>query len=136
MRRTLLLTASVVLIAREAGASGYHIDEQEPRATGRAGAVTANPSNGSAMHYNPGGVGTLNGLGIEVGASLLVTNADFKSAVTGAVTDAETKVSALPQAYVTYRLSDLLAFGIGFNAPFGLRLTWPETSPGRTNVRD
>src|SRR5215471_15323470 len=101
MRRTLLLTASVVLVARVASASGYHIDEQDARATGRAGAVTANPANSSAIYYNPGGVGTLNGVGIEVGASLLITNADFQSAVTGAVTESDTKVTALPQAYVT-----------------------------------
>jgi len=136
MRHTPFIVASVLLVARVARAGGFHIDEQDARATGRAGAVTANPGNGSAIYYNPGGVGTLSGLHVDVGASLVAPSASFKSAVTGAETKADDKVSLLPQAYVTYRLSELLAVGLGFNAPFGLSIRWPETSPGRTNVRD
>src|SRR5690242_10829338 len=131
MRPTLLVTVSVLFVARVAGASGYHIDEQDARATGRAGAVTASPGNPSAIYYNPGGVAQLTGLGIEVGGSLVSPSATFKSAVNGAETDADTHVSFLPQAYATYRFSDLFAAGLGFNSPFGLRLKWPETSPGR-----
>jgi long-chain fatty acid transport protein len=136
MRETFLVTVSVVLVAGVASAGGYHIDEQDARATGRAGAVTANPGNASAIYYNPGGVGTLEGIGIEAGASLVSTSATFTSAVNGAETDADTKVHLLPQGYVTYRLSDLFAFGVGFNSPFGLALRWPDTSPGRQEVRD
>src|SRR5262245_52762 len=136
MRHALPLAAAIVLVARTAGAGGYHIDEQDARATGRGGAVTAHPGNPSAIYYNPGGVATLSGLGIEVGGSLVTTSASFRSAINGAETSADDKVFVLPQGYVTYRLSDLLAFGLGFNAPFGLSLRWPETSPGRSNVRD
>jgi long-chain fatty acid transport protein len=125
----------VLLVARVANAGGYHVDEQDARATGRAGAVTANPTNGSAIYYNPGGVGRLRGLHIDVGASLVSTSAHFQSAAGGTETDADSPVFVLPQAYVTYRLSDLFAVGLGFNTPFGLLLRWPETSPGRTNVR-
>ena len=36
--------AALCLLPRGAHASGFHIDEQDARATGRAGAVTANPA--------------------------------------------------------------------------------------------
>src|SRR4051812_9428764 len=136
MRESLPVVASVLLVARVASAGGYHIDEQDARATARAGAVTANPANGSAIYYNPGGVGRLEGIGLEVGGALVAPSASFKSAINGAETSADEKVFVLPQGYVTWRLSELLAVGVGFNAPFGLSLRWPETSPGRTNVRD
>ncbi len=131
-----LVAASVLLVAPGARAGGYHIDEQDARATGRAGAVTANPVNASAIYYNPGGLGTLEGLGIELGGALVSPSASFKSAVTGAKTNADEQVFVLPQAYATWRLADLVAVGVGFNAPFGLSVRWPETSPGRSIVRD
>src|SRR5262245_21908948 len=76
-----LVVAFVLLVAPPARAGGFHIDEQDARATGRAGAVTANPANASAIYYNPGGVGMLNGLGIEVGGALISPSSSFKSAV-------------------------------------------------------
>ena len=42
----------------------------------------------------------------------------------------------LPHAYASYRVTDLVGVGVGFNSPFGLSLRWPETSPGRAIVRD
>ena len=61
----LFVTAFSVTEAAHAG--GYHIDEQDARATGRAGAVTANPGNASSIYYNPAGIATLRGLRIDAG---------------------------------------------------------------------
>jgi long-chain fatty acid transport protein len=42
----------------------------------------------------------------------------------------------LPQGYVSYRVDEHWGVGIGVNSPFGLSLSWPENSPGRTNTRE
>jgi long-chain fatty acid transport protein len=117
-------------------ASGFHIDEQDARATGRAGAVTASTNNASAVYYNSAGIADLEGLHVELGASLVRPSAEFRSAVDGVTTSAETRTFVLPQLFASWRATDLLAIGIGAYAPFGLALKWPESSPGRTNVRE
>src|SRR5215510_12350419 len=131
MRSRFSIGILVLLATTRARASGYHIDEQDARATGRAGAVTASPSNASTIYYNPGGVGALEGLHVAAGVSLVAPRATFHAAFTDAETSVDNKVSVLPQGFVTYRLSELFAVGLGFDLPFGLKLEWPETSPGR-----
>jgi long-chain fatty acid transport protein len=126
----------VLASAERARASGFHIDEQDARSTARGGAVTANPTNASAIYYNPAGIGDLTGLHIDLGASMVAPTAKFQLAATGADTEAADKVFFLPQAYLSYRITPLVGVGLGFNAPFGLSLSWPESSPGRTVARD
>src|SRR5450432_1949225 len=136
MRETIVVAIALLLTAERANAAGFHIDEQDARATGRAGAVTANPANASAIYYNPGGVGSLEGLHIDLGASLIGPKANFEATGSRTAIDADNKVFILPQAYLTYRISDLVGVGLGLNAPFGLKVEWPATSPGRTIVRN
>jgi long-chain fatty acid transport protein len=127
--------AALLLDPATARASGFHIDEQDARSTGRAGAVTANPTNASTIYYNPAGVGDLQGFHADVGVSFVAPSATFRLASTGAETSAKDQVFPLPQAYMTYRLNEIVGIGLGFNAPFGLSISWPDTSPGRTNTR-
>jgi long-chain fatty acid transport protein len=136
MRSRIVVAALPLLVSGVAHASGFHIDEQDARATGRAGAITANPTNASTVYYNPAGVGDLEGFHADVGVALVGPSAKFRPASTGAETSAEDQVFPLPQGYLTYRISDIVGIGIGFNAPFGLSVKWPETSPGRTNTRE
>jgi long-chain fatty acid transport protein len=127
-------SASVCLLALPARAAGFHIDEQDARATGRAGAVTASPGGASAIYYNPAGIAQLRGVQVDVGTSLIGPAASFK-APDGQRTAVNREIFALPQAYLSGRLGEVVALGLGFNAPFGLALDWPATSPGRTVVR-
>jgi long-chain fatty acid transport protein len=129
-------TALLLLTPWAAHASGFHIDEQDARATGRAGAITANPNNASTIYYNPAGVADLTGLHADAGVSLIAPSAKFRLASNGAETSAEDQIFTLPQAYVSYRVNEVLGIGLGFNAPFGLSLSWPETSPGRADTRE
>jgi long-chain fatty acid transport protein len=119
-----------------AEASGFHIDEQDARATGRAGAVTASPGNASAIYYNPAGIAELPGLELDAGVSLVAPRATFRPADGGSETSARADDFYLPHLYASYRLEQTLALGIGLNAPFGLSLSWPASSPGRAVVRD
>ena len=133
-----LLTAVVAIAVApsSARAAGFHIDEQDARSTGRAGAVTASPKNASAIYYNPAGIGVLDGVHVDVGGSLVAPSADFTEQNSGITTESDSQTFVLPQAYLTWRASDLVAVGVGFNAPFGLAIKWPASSPGRTQVRE
>jgi long-chain fatty acid transport protein len=127
--------AALGSLPRDAHASGFHIDEQDARATGRAGAVTANPGNASAIYYNPAGIAELHGLNLAGGFSVVSPRAEFESATDGSQTSAKSQSFVLPQLFVSWRASELLAIGVGIYSPFGLALDWPASSPGRTSVR-
>lgn len=138
MQRRIPLASALLslLLCARAEASGFHIDEQDARATGRAGAVTASAQNASTIYYNPAGLAELDGLRLEAGVSRVAPSARFRSADDGSETSARADVFYLPQAYASYRVEPSLALGIGVNAPFGLSLSWPAASPGRAIVRD
>lgn len=134
-RSSRVLGLGLLLAPASARASGFHVDEQDARATGRAGAVTASTNNPSAIYYNSAGIADLEGLHVELGGSLVRPSGEFRSAVDGVTTEADTQTFVLPQLFASWRATDLLAIGVGAYAPFGLALKWPASSPGRTNVR-
>jgi long-chain fatty acid transport protein len=123
------------MVAGRAQASGFNIDEQDTRAAARAGAVVASPGNASTIYYNPAGIAVLSGVQIQLGASLVAPTAEFEASDTGAKTSASDDFFVLPQAFVSWRASELVSLGIGVGSPYGLALDWPATSPGRTSVR-
>ncbi|HWO10675.1 MAG TPA: outer membrane protein transport protein [Polyangiaceae bacterium] len=135
-RALLAAVACIGVVPGNARASGFHIDEQDARATGRAGAVIASPKNASTIYYNPAGIGVLSGIHADAGASWVAPSTEFTSASDGSTTEAESNSFVLPQVYLTWRASDLVAVGVGFNAPFGLALEWPASSPGAAQVRN
>jgi long-chain fatty acid transport protein len=131
----LLAPGSLLLAPGLALASGFHVDEADARATGRAGAVIADAGNATAVYYNPAGIAELHGVQLQVGATLVRPTAEFTPAGGGAVTKAEPDSFVLPQLFASWRADGLVALGIGVYAPFGLALNWPASSPGRTSVR-
>jgi long-chain fatty acid transport protein len=132
----LLPLCVIISSASLARASGFHVDEQSARATGRAGAVVASVDDASAIYYNPGGIAVTEGVNVDIGGSLVRPTAKFTDADTGSTTHADTDSFVLPQAYVSWRASQLVALGIGVNSTFGLALKWPASSPGRAEVRE
>ena len=135
-RALALLAAAVASASAPAFASGFNIDEQDARSTGRAGAVVASSNAPSSIYYNSAGIALTEGVGIDVGGSYLRPTAGFTSAESGEKTEAERDSFVLPQAFVSWRASELVALGIGLHSSYGLALKWPETSPARAEVRD
>jgi long-chain fatty acid transport protein len=131
-----LLGSALALAAQHGQGAGFHIDEQDARATGRAGAVIANPASAAAIYYNPAGIASLPGLYINLGASLVAPSAEFEPAGGGPTTAADAGAHVLPHVYASGRLTELVALGLGLNAPFGLALEWPRSSPGRAEARE
>jgi len=122
-----------LLGASSAWGAGFLLNDHGAKATGRADAVTATVADGSAIFYNPGGVGLVDGYSVYIGANLILPSAEYQGVETVAT---DTGIAVTPSAYVTAEITDWLRLGFGFNTPFGLRISWPESSPGRAIIRE
>ena len=124
----LVLILAVVPYAAHAG--GFQINEHGTKAMGMGGAFSAQASDGSAMYYNPAGLGFQQGFKVLAGATLIMPLSSYTS-LSGTTTDMESQVFFPPHAYVSYGDPSGWTFGIGFYAPFGLGTEWPPDWTGR-----
>ena len=123
-----------LIVAHDALAQGYSVNEHSTCAMGRAGTAVASPCpDGSAMFYNPAGLAlTRKGHGVlTVGGTFIAPTGSFTNDQTGLVSDLNTKVYPVPHVYATYGVTDRFAVGLGFFAPYGLTTDWPTTAEGR-----
>src|SRR3954464_11256012 len=111
-----------------ASANGFYINEHDPRVTGRAGTATATDVDPSSIVYNPGGLAVGEGTAFSIGASLIAAAASYNPP-TGDSSDTNAPPAVLPQAFISHRINDMFAIGIGFHLPFGLAVSWPDSSP-------
>jgi len=123
-----------LIVAHDAQAQGYSVNEHGTCAMGRAGTAVASPCpDGSTMFYNPAGLAlTRKGHGVlTVGGTFIAPQGSFTNDQTGFVSDLNTKVYPVPHLYATYGVTDRFAVGLGFFAPYGLTTDWPTTAEGR-----
>ena len=120
--------------ANGALASGFFLGDHGAKGTGRSNAVTATAKGGYSIHHNPGGLALTEGMEFSLGANLIAPSSEFEGAAGS--TKLENKVAATLHAYGAVRLNEWLGVGLGFNTPFGLKLEWPEDSPGADQVRE
>jgi long-chain fatty acid transport protein len=130
-----LLASAALTASQAAWASGFHVDEQDAAATGRAGAVIAHATNASSIYYNPAGMAELHGLQLQLGATAVRPTAEFTPEGGGEKTKADPDTFVLPQLFASWRASAQVALGLGLYSPFGLALDWPASSPGAASVR-
>ena len=136
MKRALsrsIFLAALVATPASAFASAFQLPDVDASATGRAGAVTANPNNPSAIWYNPAAVGALEGVQIDIGFNVILPQFDFQ-APDGTRTKAESQNFFVPNLYATYKPLHWLAFGAGVAPTYGLGVKWPDSSPGRAQI--
>jgi long-chain fatty acid transport protein len=127
-----MLRISLTLLAAVGGvasANGFFINEHDAKVTGRAGAVTATDSDPSSIVFNPGGI-AIGGEGthISIGGALIVAKGTYTDTMNNS-TDTDSGPAVVPQLFVTHKLNDMVAIGVGFHLPFGLALSWPDDSP-------
>lgn len=134
-----LLTALAVvgLEAGCAGAAGYGIYEQGSKALGMAGAFTAQADDPSAIFYNPAGLARLEGTQFQAGIHAIDIKREFSGSAPfpgyGVEEKSPTVIGTPINLYLTHRVGDRLALGIGVNNPFGLKTDWenPAEFSGR-----
>jgi long-chain fatty acid transport protein len=122
---------AALLVSSPAFAGGFAVSEQDASASGRGSTAIAASATASSIHFNPAGLGGLEGAAISAGATAIVPSAtatngsDSASALPG--------VKTPPHVYGAYGFGRF-SLGAGFNAPFGGGLKWPETWRGRTEL--
>src|SRR5688572_8889682 len=131
MRRLALLllagTPSIVV------AQGFGVYEHNTCAMGRAGVTAAAPcADGSAIFFNPAGLGALSGNRLSIGTTFIGAQGGFTDDILGERTDLDNPLIPVPAAYFTHAINPSLTAGIGVFAPYGLETKWPiEGFPGR-----
>lgn len=136
-----------LLLATPAAAGGFYLQEQSPRAIGRAFAGEAAIADGAAtLWYNPAGMTRLPGANFEAGGSLLFVDSRQENRGTtiaypgGAIVPVSggdggnpfDQPVIVPAAYGAFQLGESrLWFGLGFSAPFGLKVEYDNGWFGR-----
>lgn len=111
-----------------ASANGFYINEHDTKVTGRAGASVATDTDASAVVFNPGGLAVGEGTSFTVGASVISAAATYTTP-DGQATDTNGSPAVLPAVMISHRINDMFAVGVGFHLPFGLAVSWPDSSP-------
>lgn len=132
--------AAATLIPSAARASGYAIYEAGAAALGRAGAVTASVDDPSAVFFNPANLTRLEGTQLSIGGNLLTPVTSFAGVAPypgfGVTEEMNAQQFFPPMVYLTTRLGERAAFGLGLFTPYGLGVDWkdPDAFTGRALV--
>ncbi|HWC74235.1 MAG TPA: outer membrane protein transport protein [Gemmatimonadales bacterium] len=130
MRRfALLLLAGASSLVAALPAQGFGVYEHDTCTMGRAGVSAANPCpNGSAIFFNPAGLGGLQQTHISAGVTAIAAQGGFTDDFLQHRSDLDNPVIPVPNAYVTTAVSPKVTAGIGLYIPYGLETNWDSTS--------
>lgn len=133
-RFVVVLLVATTILAASAFASGFQLNEHGARAMAQAGAFAARASDGSAMYFNPAGLGFQTQGSVLVGVTFIAPTSSFYGPMQ---TNSNTKYSQKNQiftpinGYVVYPVMDRLTVGFAVNNQYGLGTEWPSDWPGR-----
>jgi long-chain fatty acid transport protein len=133
-------TVALTLMPAVAGASGFALLEQSASRLGTAFAGTAAAADdATTVFFNPAGMTSLDqseaaviASGIDIGSQFRNGNSSpaFAQPLGGSGGNAGDQ-AFVPAAYLVVPAGDEFAFGIGVNAPFGLKLSYDDGWIGR-----
>ena len=140
----LALAGLLALHAPGASAAGFAIIEQSVKGLGSAFAGgAASAEDGSTVFFNPAGMTRLRGTVIEGAGHIIVPQAEYTDGGStlnaavggGAIPGSGSKdagvAGAVPNLYYTRDLFEGVKFGLGINAPFGLKTDYSDGWVGR-----
>src|SRR5262245_65303286 len=96
-------------------ANAFNINEHDARVTGRGGASTATNTTPSAMVFNPGGIAVAEGTNFLLGGSLYIAKGSYEPIGGGEKTSTDSSPAFVPNVYLTSRVHDMIAVGIGLH---------------------
>ena len=126
-----------------ASAAGFALIEQSASGMGNAFAgAAATAEDASTIFYNPAGMSKLEGMQITVGAHLIDLSAKFSNSGSSKPAAIVTNplggnggdaggLAVVPNFYFVMPIGDRLNFGVGVNAPFGLKTEYDDAWAGR-----
>lgn len=118
-----------------ASANAFNINEHDAAVTGRGGATAASNTTPSSIVFNPGGLAVAEGTNFTIGSSLYLAEGSYEP-TGGDKTTTDSKPSVVPSLYLTSRVHDMIAVGIGLHLPFGLAVSWPDAHPQQAVIQD
>jgi long-chain fatty acid transport protein len=147
-RRLLTFSAAGLLSLASAStlASSFALIEQSVSGMGTAYAVGSSGINdASTVFFNPAGMSRLSGTHLSGGIQIVSSRVDFDgsaeySNLTGGLArtdiDGDKKTdtdltAGVPSGYISHQYSDRVWFGLGVNAPFGLKTDYDNDWVGR-----
>ena len=132
--------ALLALGAGNAVASSFALIEQSVSGMGTAYAVgSSGIDDASTVYFNPAGMSRLHGSNLSGGLQIVDLNTDFKGGaeytntgapppfgIDGVAIDGKKRLNLdttelVPSGYISHQYSDKIWFGLGVNAPFGLK---------------
>ncbi|HEX8106782.1 MAG TPA: outer membrane protein transport protein [Kofleriaceae bacterium] len=134
--RTLILTATI-LVPTVASAGGYLVPSMNPRDLALGGSAVADETGPEATFLNTAGLASQEGVGVGVAGALASNHTDWSDPSLGSASLSQN--STPPAVAVSY--GEKLPFdqawgvGIGFGAPGGGSLIWPDNWAGQEAVR-
>lgn len=120
--------------------SGFYLLEQNASGLGRAFAGTAAIADDpSTVFFNPAGLARLDGVRISAAASGINVNTRFEDSASAAALGQPLGgssgnaggLSTVPALYLSVPFADTFTFGLGINAPFGLKTDYDAGWIGR-----
>lgn len=127
-----LLIVSLMLISANVYAGGFQINEHSARAMAMGGAFTAVANDPSAIYFNGAGLTQISGTQFLFGTTIIAPVSSFRG-VSPNITEYNMKKQYFPPVHfwLSHRISEEFAFGIGFTSPFGLGTEWDPNWVGR-----
>ena len=126
-----------------ASAAGFALIEQSGSGMGNAFAgAAATAEDASTIFFNPAGMSKLEGTQVTVGAHVIDLSAKFSNSASTKPAAIVTNplggnggdaggVAVVPNVYFAMPIGDRLNFGVGVNAPFGLKTEYDDNWAGR-----
>jgi long-chain fatty acid transport protein len=120
---TILMLALAVSISF---GGGYQLNEHGARAVGMGGAFVARASDGSAIYFNPAGLGFQKGFGLMLGTTMIMPSTTWTPQGGGSDVSMKSQTFFPSNFYASYSVGENWVFGLGFFTPYGLGTEWPD----------
>jgi len=134
LKHVLIVPSLLAGLGGVASANAFLLNEFDARAIGRGDAVVASDTEPSAIYYNIGGMAAAEGTRVMITGAVITPNASYTD-TSGVKTDSNTPTQYLPGVFVTSRVHEMVSVGIGFYTPFGLAVSWPDSSPQNNVIK-
>ncbi len=125
----------VACLGGVAWGNAFNINEHDARVTGRGGASAASNTAPSSIIFNPGGIPIAEGTNVSIGSSLYLASGSYQAEGQDKY-ETDQSPAIVPNFYITSRLTDVVAIGVGFHLPFGLAVSWPDPHPQGDVIQD
>ena len=123
-----------LLLVSQALAGGFQLNEHGARALAQGGAFAARATDGSAIFFNPAGLGFQNTPSVYIGLTTITPAGSFLGPRQKNPSEKTTFVSTTftpINVALSMPVMDGLQVGVGINNPFGLGTEWPRDWVGK-----